>query len=617
MATALLNRYASRYYGPAAPYYSGASSSALVPFPFPVSVAGRPYQIEWDAASIGVWGARFKRDTLPLLRTQADQSGSPGESSISPEQFWRRSQDSWHLGSGQRHLDRKASSPYRFNTSKGIDPWTNWKLKLLNATSAVKASANSNLACLVAGTKVYFMDSTSLFSSTGALSSWTSVTGISATAGSAITTDGNTVYIANGADGIYSSAISGTTAASYVTGTVSLVRFVKSRLMAAGGGILYNITAGGALPTALLNLSTRGFTWVDITGGQSQIYAAGYAGDKSLIYRTAIKADGTALDVPIVAGELPDGEIVRSISAYLSYIVIGTDIGVRFCAVNSDGSLTLGSNIPTTSAVYDFEGQDRFIWFTRTNYDSLSTGLSRMDLANFTASLTPAYASDIMATAQGIVRSVTTFGVLRIFTVDGSGIYLETSATPVTSGTLTSGLIDYEISDNKVAMYLDLKHEALTGSVAVSLATNGAATVSIGSSATAGTTKPSPLNCNQTSGEEFEITLTLTSSGAVSPALTRWTLRSYPAPTRTAQWDVPILLYNKVTAGGIEYRMDVNDEHDFLDSLHSSQVIVNLQIGNQIKQVVLFDSQWIPESVNDLTGNHEGIFYANFREIAG
>lgn len=616
MALALISRYASPLYGPAHPFYSGDGSSTLVPFPFPVSVGGHPYLVQWEKDAIEIFGGRFKRDTLPLLRQQADQSSEPGEQSISPEQFWRRSQDSWENGAGQSHLDRQNSIGHRFNTSKGLDCWTEWQLKLLNDTALKKSSANTNLYCVTTGSKVYLMDSTSIRYSTD-LTSWSDVTGVSATAGSSICTDGTTLYVANGADGIYTGAVSGTSVTSTVTGTVSLIRYVKGRLMAAGGNSLYNITTlSGAVPTALLTKS--GWTWVDIVGGQSQIYAACYSGDKSLIYRTAIVADGTALGAPIVAGELPDGEIVRSLGAYLGYILIGSDVGVRFCSVNSDGSLQIGSLIPTTSPVYCFEGQSKFVWYGLTNYDSTSTGLGRMNLENFTAPLTPAFASDIMATTQGAVRSVATFNNYRLFSVDGHGLYAETLNTPVATGSLTTGKIGYTISDTKVAMFIDLKFDPLHGYISIGLASNDGSVASLGSVITAGTTvSDPPISANQASAEEFELTITLTPVSSVSPVLTRWTLRSYPTPKRTAQWDIPIILKRSLIAGGVEYSMDVATEHDFLDALHANQNIVNLQVGTQIKQVTLYDSQWLPDHVNELTGEHEGLFYGQFREIAG
>ena len=609
-------RYDTPYVEPTPAFYSGASTSPLVPYPFPVAVAGHPYQIQWDKDSIGVWGAKFKKTSLPLLRTQADNSNTPGEQSVSPEQFWRRSQDSWQMGAGQVHYDRANSNGNRFYSSKGIDPWTPWRVTLLNATGNVKASTNTGLQCLVAGTYVYLANGTALNYSSGALSSWSSTTGMTGSPLS-ITTDGNTIWTANNTNGIYSGTVGAASVSSYATGTVTLVAFTKSRLMAAGGGKLYNITTTGALPTALLDLSGRSFTWVDIVGGQSQIYAAGYAGDKSLIYRTAIKADGTALDVPIVAAELPDGEIVASLGAYLGYILIGSNRGVRFCSVNSDGSLTLGSLTKTDNTVYCFEGQDRFVWYGLTNYDISSSGLGRLDLTSFTSVLTPAYASDLMADGQGAVRTVQTFNNYRIFTVDGIGLFYETANTPVSTGNIIVGTTGYGITDPKVAMFLDLKHEPLNGSISFAISADGKADKTIGLSSTVGSVSPAnAFPCRQLFGEEFQLTATLTPESNVSPVLTRWTLRSYPAPIRTGQWDIPILLFDTVSAGGTDYAQDVTTELDFLIGLHKSQKIATLQIGNTVSQAVMYDYQWLPEAFNT-KGYVRGTFYAQFREIAG
>lgn len=628
-------KYDTPYFSPTPSYFGGTSSSNLVPFPFPVSIDGHAYPIQWDNTAIGVWGARFKKTSLPLIRAQADNSNTPGEQSISPEQFWRRSQDSWQFGAGQVHLDRATSELRRYNWSNGIDPWNPWRIKLLNDTTNVYSSANTGLACMVSGTYVYMIDGTALKFSSGALSSWTSVTGMTGSPLS-MDTDGNTVWTANNTNGVYSGTAGGASVTSYATGTASLVRYTKSRLMVAGGGKLYNVTGSGALPTALLDLSSRSFTWVDIVGGQSQIYAAGYAGDKSLIYRTAIKADGTALDVPIVAGELPDGEIVRSLGAYLGYILIGTDLGIRFCQVNSDGSLTIGSltqtlanESSTISPVYCFEGQDRFVWFGWSNFDEY-TGLGRMDLTTFTTTLTPAYASDLMVrptapatSVTGTVRSVATFGKKRIFTVDGLGLYIESSSA-VADGYFNSGVISYGISDPKVAMYLDIKHEPLTGSITAGIVAdqsdidvdeNVAATIGI--SNVAGSVSPiHAFPCGQLTGENFQVVLTLTSSAGVSPVLSRYTLRSYPAPVRTSEWDVPILLYPTAMVGDADWNFDVSAEVTFLIGLHQSQKVMTFQVADEVSQVVMYDYQWLPEAI-DIFGKPRGIFYAQLREIVG
>ena len=620
MATASLS-YDSGF-KPAIPFYSGSAFSSQVPWPYPVSLDGHNYQIQWDKDSIGVWGAKFKRETVPLVRNQADNSNTPGEQSISPEQLWRRSQDTWLGGEGQTYLDRATSIPNRYHDSIGINPWNPWQLSLLNDTSRAYTSTNTGLACLNTGTNIYLIDGSTL-KFTPDLSAYTSVTGMTGSPLS-MDTDGGNIYTANNTNGIYSGTLGGASVSSYATGTVTLVRYTKSRLMAAGDGKLYNVIASGALPTALLDLSTRGFTWVDICGANTQIYAAGYAGTSSIIYRTAVLPDGTALAVPTVAAELPDGEIVRSISSYLGFVLVGTDKGVRFCQVNSDGSLTLGGIVTTSQPVYAFEAQDRFVWYGLSNYDGNNSFLGRMDLTTFTSSLVPAYAADLQAYSQGAVRSIITFNNKRYFTVDGYGLVGETS-TPVPSGTFVSGVISYGLSDPKVAMFVDIKHEPLKGAIKVGIvADTSDQYVAISNSTTLGTSSVqgsvSPeysFPAGQLVGENFQIALTLTPDGSGnSPILTRWILRSMPIPIRTAQWNVPLLLFSNIIAGDKDQSMNVPYELNYLYGLWQSQKVFTFQIGFDSYQVVLYDYQWLPDKVN-VHGEVEGTFFAQLKEIAG
>lgn len=623
-----LIKYDSKYFKPSPAYFSGTATTSLVPYPFPIAVGGHPYMVQWDATAIGVWGAKFKRTSLPLLRQQADSSNTPGEQSISPEQFWRRSQETWHYGKGQIYLDREGSERRRYNDSKGIDPWTPWQLSLLNDTTRAYASTYSNLFALSAGANVYILEDGIGVKFSSDLATWTPVTvSGSPQPVSSITTDGHNLWSARGSSGIYTSTSGATTATSYATGkTVSLVRFCKSRLIAAGDGVLYNITTSGNITSGetLLDLSARNMQWVDVVGGASQIYAAGYAGDKSYIYRTAILPDGTALTTPIIAGQLPDGEIVRSLGEYLGFILIGSDKGVRFCNVNSDGSLTIGSIIETYDPVYCFEGQDRFVWYGLSNYDG-DSGLGRMDLTTFTADLKPAYATDLMSkTTGGAVRSVLTFNDARLFTVDGHGLYKETLGQPVARGTLASGVISYGISDPKVATFIDVKHEPLVGTIRIGIIndqSDGDLTVDdvhdVGTSIIPGSVSPpSAFPCGQLIGENFQVIAELNSSGTHSPIMTRFTLRSMVTPVRTPQWDVPILLYTTDTVNDKDWAYDVEKEMNYLIDLFSAQKITTLQVANEVYQVIMYDYQWIPEAL-DIYGHPRGTFYAQFREIVG
>lgn len=606
-----------------ASFFTGTSSTSLVPSAYEVAIDGRPYRIVWDREAIEVWGAKYKTNALPLLRAQADQSNTPGEQSISPENFWRRSQENWVNGSGQSQQDRKGSTDTRFNsiesrfyTSKGINPWKPYEVSLLNGTAQKRASSSANLQVIACGSSAYLIDAGFLYTSTD-LATWTQVTGITGTCNS-ICTDGTTVYLAT-TTAIYT--VTGSVATSYVTSPATIVAYVKGRLMAVVGTSVYNITTAGALPSALQTKNT-GWTWVGLAGGQSMIYTAGYSGNKSSIYRTGILADGTALATPINAGDLPDGEIVSSIFSYLGYVVIGSALGVRFCSVASDGSLNIGSLIPTSYPVYCFEGQDHFIWYGLTNYDSISSGLGRMDLNTFISSLTPAYASDLMAgvtasPAQGAVRSIATFNGYRIFTVDGFGLYAETLNAPVATGNFVTGWINYNIIDPKVALFLDIAHYPLNGTISAALAADNGGFNTIGTSSSQGTSNPGyTFQANQKSGLQFQIKITFTPTSNVSPRLTRWTLRSYPTPTRSNQFLVPIHLDPAVQKiGGNPAYVDVQGELAHLRSLLSSQQVVTYQEGKQTFQVIMFDYQWLPKGIDPKTGYMYGIFFATLNQV--
>ena len=69
------------------------------------------------------------------------------------------------------------------------------------------------------------------------------------------------------------------------------------------------------------------------------------------------------------------GEIGYSITAYQGFIIVGTRFGFRMMVAGSDGLLTSGAGVPTGSPVYDFEGQNSFVWFTNSPTLRLVTSL--------------------------------------------------------------------------------------------------------------------------------------------------------------------------------------------------------------------------------------------------
>lgn len=569
------------------PYFTGGGSSEDVPGVWDIAIDGHGYMLDTDHPAFGGQSAYLGRmgiETIPLIRTQADPSPEPGESTANPEDLWPRAQSSWHKGAGQEYLDAADSDRDRFHTSLHVDPWTRGQLKLLNATSQFHATTDTNLQLLRVGNYVYFSSGHDVYWTQDPYTSdTTAVINVAETAHNvgSIATDGYTVYAALGVGGIHKTTRGASVSSHYSDLQATLVAFVKGRLMAAEGPSIYNVTAGGAdVPsnTPLFTHSATDFEWIGFANGLTCIYAAGFSGDKSVIYRTAIKADGTELDAPVQAGELPDGEIVTSIFGYLGFVLIGTTIGVRVASADATGNLTLGPLIRTDSPARCFEGQGQYVWFGWDDYDSGHTGLGRLDLTIVNDSGAPAYATDLTASAQGAVTSVITApNGRRMYAVSGNGYWSESATTTLEAGVLTTGKLSFGIPEKKIALRMALKHKPLdTGaSVGIAVIPDDGPLVTVATSDLVGSTATvDPMRIPEIAASMFDIQITL--NGDVT--LERYDFRAYPTSRRGRDVLVPILLHELVQdTNGAERPIDVFGEYQFLQSLVGIERLVSYQ----------------------------------------
>jgi len=585
-------------------FYSGTGSTQVVPYIYPVAVNGRPYMIDTKSNA-------FTRQFDARVRDSVDQSTEPGEAAINPQGLWRRSQSSWHYGAGQTYSDTADAEAYRFRSSKGINVWDRGKLSLLSDTTQAYSSANTNLYMATANSRIYGTDGQNV-KYTSDWSTFTTVTSTNASNLYSITSDGYNVFFSY-ADGDIDQTNAGTSAASnYITGIeAGVLAYVRGRLMVAGQGTdkhkIWNITttpgSSANNPTALFTHPNTNFTWVGFAGGQNQIYCAGYAGNKSLIYKTAVKADGTALDIPTVAAELPMGEVVTTIDAYLGYVVIGLTTGLRFCSSDGDGNLVVGPLIETGTSVNAFAAIGQYIYFGWTNYDSTSTGIGRLNIATQISTNQPAYASDLMVTGQGTVVDIHEFGNKVVFTVSGLGAYRPHSTNLVASGTIDSGVYRWGVPDTKFIPKWDLRTEPLNGTVAISIAADSGDFRSVGTQSVAGSLE-STFDGFESKVFEAEARLDLTRSSSdatVGPAVTRWLGRAYAAPLRSQIFSVPLLLHHNLNIRGFEYFVDVDLELSYLRDLVENPRVVTYQENAYTYSVIVEDVRWQPV---DSANNH-------------
>lgn len=585
------------------PFHEGSGTSNLVPYPYEVAFSGAGFNID------RTYPVPYRHEPLPLLREQADSTDQPGERSINRQSLWRSSSFSWHGGAGQLHLDRQTSSPYRFRTSRGIDPWTRWQFSLLpDTTLRHDSSPETNQILLVVGTNLILLEGSAVYKSADGVT-FTALTSAPSGDWVAATTDGTYVYASDGAD-IYRFLGTATTiGAAWSTQDCTTLTYINGWLLAGKDATIYSINnAGTATSTFVHNFAD--FEWVGFTHHSRGILAAGYSGIKSEVYRLPVDEATGALGVGIPAGALPDGERVYAIGSYLDFILLGTSNGIRFAAVGDGGGLVIGAYIETPEPVLTFEGQESFVYFGWSNFDATYTGLGRLDLQTINDDA-PAYASDIMAASQGSVRSTVTFLSRLYFAVSGDGIYAA-SDDLVEEGYLYSGRISYDLSDDKIAMFADLKFDELAGEIDAYISTPSDADIGMGSATTAGSTSKR-FSALQRRGEWLELKLVLTRDATTTttgPSVTRFTLLSNPTTDPGTIIYAPVIIADDELTNGVSTARDTSEVVEFLKGLYESGTLFTYQERDRAYTVVMRTYEWRPLAWVDGNRGWNGTFLA-------
>jgi len=603
------------------PYYSGTAVSALVPNVFPVAIDGRPFMIDQKSG-------KFQRGYEQRVRDSADDSTTPGEGAINPGGLWRRGQDSWHAGAGQQYADMDESKPYRFYKSKGVSPWTKGQLSLLNDTKIALSSSATSQHMVVQDGRVYVSLNGDVKYTTNPYATtptWVPVVdeagGTAAPTGpvQAMATDGNKVYLAY-ANGdirqiiptVNPAIISNTVFGATASDSYYMLGFAKNYMLGAHDHILQLISSTGT-KSKVIEPDNIAWRWVGVATGQNAVYAAGYSNKKSLIYKVTIVNATGALDKGVVALELPTGEVVSSIAGYLGFIIIGTNKGIRFCSTDSDANLIAGQLIPTSGSVLKSASDNRFSYFTWTNYDGISSGLGRLDMSVFSSTNTPAFATDLMYTPSSpatpsAVTNVVIFDdpvsglTKKVFMISGIGVIVEDSTKLVASGEIETGDWRWGIPDRKFVAKVDTRSTPLVGAITSYLKIDNTTYDSIGRWDVADDTENSFDGSDSKAieaGFKFMLERDATTQ-TLGPTFTRWMARAYAAPFRSQVFSVPILLHKSVNVKGKEYFYDVDEQQTFFDGLIASPRIITLQTGSFTHNVILEDIVWEP---NDSVGN--------------
>ena len=514
----------------------------------------------------------YRRYTAQYRKQQIDQSNEPGEQSITG--WWVRAQSSFHNGSGIKFYDPSAGETvaYRFTDSRNVDVWTKGRVTLLKETSNMSGVTSGiyKLISVVDGSTdkivAWTPENTTIknYTAGGTAVTYTDVTSIAQpldTAILAVASDGTNLFIADN-DHIYTGPINTPTAGYsryYNTGSEKVVlAWVKQRLVACIGASVYELTnAKGSthtLPTAVYTHPNSGWTWTSISESGSAIYAAGYAGGNSAIYKFTLSSNGAmpVLTSGVIAAQLPTGEIVNKIEYYLGYLMVGTNKGVRVAAISeTTGDITYGPLIiEANNTGFDFAFRDTFVWVTG-SIDGCP-GLYRIDLANELEDLRFAYATDTyLSGVSGYATSVDFIGNTNqiAFTTSGSnGIAVQSTTVLSSTGYVTTGKIRFGTLENKVFKLLKALVDNTYGNFAISSIDYTGNEYNVGNFAEGDYTSEVGISYPVGSQQSLSFKFTLnrfSTNSALGPEFTGYQIKALPAVPRQRIIVYPLACYDQ------------------------------------------------------------------------
>jgi hypothetical protein len=420
--------------------------------------------------------------------------------------------------------------------------------------------------------------------------------------------DGLNYYAANDT-GIYRGDLTGTGATGsifYQTGDNTVIGFVKQRLVAAIGPSVYEITSstGATGPLTADKRYTHpdpNWIWTAIVEGPQAIYASGYRGNNSSIFKFTLSTVGVmpTLTNAVTAADFPDDEHITALGVYLgTYMLIGTNKGIRIGIIDANGDISYG---PLTyeksdaSHTLSFAFEDRFAYATVTNAIDGKSGLIRIDLSQEIEPGRYAYAKDLSSGTTGNCRAVAFIGDTgrAAFAVAGSGVYFEHPTNKTPTGFLDTGFIRYATIEKKYFKLIKPRFDTpMFGTCAIATKKIDG---DVNSIITIDGTTPAlntDLATNITQPQEelafrfiFARSSTDTTKG---PVFDGYQVKSLPAVTRARQLTIPLVNYDFETdrygiQNGYEGRAFIRlQELEDLEAAGDTIVIQDFTTGEQV-----------------------------------
>jgi hypothetical protein len=529
----------------------------------------------------------YRRQTAEFRTQRFDNARDPGEQSLSGSGYWIRSQSSFHLGGGITYQEPIVGTTeevrFQFSDSVGVDPWTPGQLSLLHSTSLTQAStARSG----VFSTEISGVEY--LVKVTGSSAVTARVT-LTTTAGSSTTVINNTqiteeiLYAAMGGNDLMmvtptkvwrysfdatSPALHQDYAINSANAASAFIAYVKQRYMLAYTDVNKNThvyelarNTGSSINISTLtpvNGSTTlpiGFRFMAIAESSAAIYVGGYSGDEGLAFKISVDSAGSLSTMTTVL-VLPRGETLTAMYGYLgTFVAIGTSRGVRIAIADTNGNLSYGPLVYESDyAIYAFTASNEFIYAGVNNEVDGYSGLIRINLGAPLSNGKYAYAKDVYASGvTGAVWSIATFANNhKAFTVENSGLWVESQTNLVESGEITTGIIRFDTFENKAWKRIKIRLEdVLQGDIDMFRVIDGVdlafQTIPEGTTAIYDYDLASVFT-EVTAEAQFKFRLNRNNTDPTKGAIIYgYSVKALPTPTRARVIQIPIFLFDKET----------------------------------------------------------------------
>jgi hypothetical protein len=503
---------------------------------YDIGINGQGYMIVNDPTRDILW----RRGTVNLDPERLATTETPLDESINRYTF--ASIGDFSGGAGQRFRDRDDSTGTGYFQSSGIDPFTEAPMAKLLHTVENPASGQttySNPLLATAAGRIFMLTADNALTYWNG-SSWSSVTGITDTAGavviSGLTSDGNYWYAATGA-----SVVRGTTSnpgANWASVAATDVQWAAGRICAAvknGSSVTPNqfATLGPdgvdeqGIGVGHLTLD-EGHT-VKLGGTASGYYYFGStAGEESQLWAWQLGLDqGGGFYAPFVAWDMPPGLTITGVYASEESVFVaasdGVDNRLYRCVPGQDGNVTpfFVTDFTLSSTVRFSAYQDLVFW----TWDNMGTysGIGAYSLKS--GGFATWYET---ADSANTPVDIAVYDGQVMFSLAGKGLYWPTSSY-VSSGQIILSIADGSSGLDKVWDFLTVVSLVLPASTSIATqfsVDNGNSFFNVGTFDTAGTTMQTfPITKKAQSGQGY---VQLNSDGTSTPYLVGVSARYHP-----------------------------------------------------------------------------------------